>query len=127
MILADVSIKRPVFTIVIMIMFLVVGILCYTYLPVNEMPQAEFPYVTVTVAQAGALPEQLETNVTKKVEEAVGQISGVNHITSTMSEGFSNTIIAFTLDKSPDVAAQEVRDKIAAIRGELPLRLSRKL
>jgi len=120
MILADVSIKRPVFTIVIMIMFLVVGILCYSYLPVNDMPQAEFPYVTVTVTQAGASPEQLETNVTKKVEEAVGQISGVNHITSTMSEGFSNTIIAFTLDKSPDVAAQEVRDKIAAIRGELP-------
>ncbi|WP_449241172.1 efflux RND transporter permease subunit [Desulfoscipio gibsoniae] len=120
MILADVSIKRPVFTVVIMIMFLVLGIFCYTYLPINENPQVEFPYVTVTVTQAGASPEQLETNVTKKVEEAVGQISGVNHISSTMSEGFSNTIIEFTLDKSSDVAAQEVRDKIAAIRGELP-------
>ncbi|MDQ7096547.1 efflux RND transporter permease subunit [Desulfosporosinus sp. PR] len=120
MILADVSVKRPVFTIVVMIAFVVVGILCYTNLTINDMPQVDLPYVTVTVTQGGASPNQLETNVTKKVEEAVGQISGVKHITSTMTEGVSNTTIEFSLDKSPDVAAQEVRDNIGAIRGELP-------
>lgn len=120
MILADISIRRPVFTIVVIIAFVVVGILCYANLTINDMPQADLPYAAVTITQSGASPEQLETNVTRKVEEAVGQISGVEHITSTMTEGVSNTTIEFSLDKSPDVAAQEVRDKISAIRGELP-------
>ena len=120
MILADVSIKRPVFITVIFIVLLVVGTLSYNRLSVNDMPQTNIPYVTVTVEQRGASPEQLETKVTKIVEEAAGQISGVKYISSTISEGVSNTVLEFSMDKSPDVAVQEVRDKVGFIRGQLP-------
>ncbi|SHI93867.1 efflux RND transporter permease subunit [Desulfosporosinus lacus] len=120
MILADVSIKRPVFITVIFVVLLVVGILSYDRLTVNDMPQADIPYVTVTVEQRGASPEQLETKVTKLVEEAAGQISGVKHISSTITEGVSNTVLEFSMDKSADVAVQEVRDKVGSIRGQLP-------
>ncbi|MCX7709687.1 MAG: efflux RND transporter permease subunit, partial [Clostridia bacterium] len=120
MVLADISLKRPVFITVIIIALLVVGILCYTGLNINDMPQADFPYVTATVIQIGASPDQLESKVAKKIEEAVGQISGVKHIQSIIQDNVSTTVIEFVLDKSPDVAAQEVRDKISSVRGELP-------
>lgn len=120
MFLANVSIKRPVFIVVIFISLIVTGILSYTGLTINDMPEADIPTVTVTVTQKGASPDQLESKVTKKVEEVVGQISGVKHISSTMMEGVSNTVVEFDLAKSPDVAAQEVRDKLGGIRGELP-------
>ena len=120
MILADVSIKRPVFITVIFVVLLVVGIICYRGLTINDMPQADMPNITVTVAQRGASPDQLETNVTKVIEEAVGQISGVKHISSTISEGVSNTVVEFSMDKLPDSAAQDVRDKVGAVRGQLP-------
>ncbi|EGW37050.1 efflux RND transporter permease subunit [Desulfosporosinus sp. OT] len=120
MILANVSIKRPVFITVIFVVLLVVGILSYKGLSVNDMPQTNIPYVTVTVEQRGASPEQLETKVTKIVEEAAGQLSGVKYISSTIAEGVSNTVLEFSMDKSPDVAVQEVRDKVGSIRGQLP-------
>lgn len=118
--LADISIKRPVFITVIITALIVIGALCYKYLTINDMPEADIPYVTVTVVENGASPETLETKVTKKIEEAVGQISGVKHVSSAMSDGVSNTLVEFSLDQSSEVAAQEVRDKVGAIRGELP-------
>ena len=120
MFLTDISLKRPVFITVIFVVLLVVGIIAYNRLTVNDMPQAEMPTITVTIVQKGASPEQIETQVTKIVEEATGQISGVQHITSTITEGVSNTVLEFTMDKSADVAAQEVRDKVGSIRGQLP-------
>lgn len=120
MILADVSIKRPVFITVIFIVLLIVGIQSYLGLTINDMPQADSPYVTVTIVEKGASAEQLESKVSKTLEEAVGQISGIKHIYTTMKEGVSQTIIEFDLGKSPDVAAQEVKDKVGGIRGNLP-------
>lgn len=120
MFLANTSIKRPVFIVVIFISLLVIGMLSYTGLTINDMPEADIPTVTVTVKEKGASPDQLESKVTKQVEEAVGQLSGVKHISSTMMEGVSNTVVEFDLAKSPDVAAQEVRDKLGSIRGDLP-------
>lgn len=120
MILADMSIKRPVFITVIIIVFLVVGILCYTNLNINDMPEADMPTVSITVVQRGASPDQIETKVTKIIEEAVGQVSEVNHITSNITDGVSNTVVEFSLDKSSDVAAQEVKEKISSVRGQLP-------
>ncbi|KJR47680.1 RND multidrug efflux transporter [Desulfosporosinus sp. I2] len=120
MFVANISIKRPVFITVIIIVFLVVGMLCYKGLNINDMPQADFPYVTVTVEQHGVAPDQIETNVAKKVEEAIGQISGVKHIYTNISEGLCNVIVEFDLEKSPDVAAQEVRDKVSSVRKSLP-------
>lgn len=118
--LADVSIKRPVLISVVIIALTVLGILCYKNLTINDMPEADSPTVTVIIGQKGSSPEELETKVTKKVEEAVGEISGVKHISSTMIDGNSNTVIEFVLDKSSDVAAQEVRDKVSGIRRQLP-------
>lgn len=120
MFITNISIKRPVFITVIIIVFLVVGMLCYRGLSINDMPQADFPYVTVTIEQHGVAPDQMETNVAKKVEEAIGQISGVKHIYTNISEGVCNVIVEFDLAKSPDVAAQEVRDKVSSVRKSLP-------
>ncbi|AET68398.1 cation/multidrug efflux pump [Desulfosporosinus orientis DSM 765] len=120
MFVTNISIKRPVFITVIIIVFIVVGMLCYQGLSINDMPQADFPYVTVAIEQHGVAPDQMETNVAKKVEEAIGQISGVKHIYTNISEGACNVIVEFDLAKSPDVAAQEVRDKVSSIRKSLP-------
>ncbi len=120
MFLSNVSTRRPVLTAVAFIVIMVVGLLCYTLLPINDMPQADFPYVTVTVMEPGASPDQLESKVTKKIEDAIGQIAGVKHISSSINDNVSMTVVEFDLDKSPDVAAQEVKDKISTIRMSLP-------
>lgn len=120
MLLADVSLKRPVFITVIIIALLIVGMLSYSGLTINDMPEADFPFVTISITQRGVSPDQMETKVAKKVEEAVGQISGVKHITTSVSEGVCNVVMEFVLEKSADVAAQEVRDKVGTIRNSLP-------
>ncbi|MFT8343278.1 MAG: efflux RND transporter permease subunit [Clostridium beijerinckii] len=115
--IANISIKRPVFITVIMLVFAIVGMVCYERLVVNDMPEAENASVSVSITETGGSPTDIETNVTKPVEDAVGKISGVSHITSTVTEGSSRTNIQFDLDKDPEVAAQEVRDKVSSIRG----------
>ncbi len=115
--IANVSIKRPVFITVIMLVFAIVGMVCYERLVVNDMPEAENASVSVSITETGGSPTDIETNVTKPVEDAVGKISRVSHITSTVTEGSSRTNIQFDLDKDPEVAAQEVRDKVSSIRG----------
>lgn len=118
--IVDLSIKRPVFITVIFIALLIVGILSYGGLNLNDMPQADIPMVSVTASDRGVAPDQMEAKIAKKLEEAVGEISGVKHITTNISEGFCSLIIEFELEKSPDIASQEVQNKIAAIRKDLP-------
>lgn len=118
--LTDISLKRPVFATVIIIALIAVGLVSYTGLPINDMPDIDIPYVSTTIILPGASPDQVESKVSKKVEEALGQISGVKHITTNISEGVSNTIIEFELEKSPDIAVQDVRTKLGGIRGQLP-------
>lgn len=115
--IANISIKRPVFISVVMIAMAIVGMVCYQKLVVNDMPDSEQATVSVSVSESGASPEDLETNVTRLVEDAAGQISGVAHISSTITEGRSRTTIQFNLGVDPEVAAQNVRDKISSIRG----------
>ncbi|MTI83248.1 MAG: efflux RND transporter permease subunit [Firmicutes bacterium] len=120
MFLTDLSLKRPVFATVIILALVSLGIISYVGLNINDYPEVEFPYVVVTVVQPGASPEQIETKIARKMEEAVGQISGVKHIYTTAREAVATVVVEFTLDTSPEVAAQDVRDKIGTIRGELP-------
>ncbi|SHI21503.1 efflux RND transporter permease subunit [Desulfosporosinus lacus] len=120
MFLTDISLKRPVFATVIVIALLALGALSYIGLPINENPEVDVPMITVTISLPGTAAEQLETKVTKKVEEAVGQISGVKHISSTITESFSQTMIQFSSGTQVNVAAQEIKDKISSIRGTLP-------
>jgi len=118
--IANISIKKPVFITVIMIALTILGYTSYQKLVLNEMPNVDMPYVSVVVTEQGATAEQIESKVTKKIEDAVGKISGIDTITSTVNEGYSQTTIAFDLSKNGDIAAQEVRDKISNVRGELP-------
>jgi HAE1 family hydrophobic/amphiphilic exporter-1 len=120
MFLTNLSLKRPVFITVTILALVALGIISYVGLNINDFPEVEFPYVVTTIVQPGASPEQIETKISQKMEEAVGQISGVKHIYTTAREGVSTTVAEFTLETKPEVAAQDVRDKIGTIRGDLP-------
>ncbi|MEN6351031.1 MAG: efflux RND transporter permease subunit [Syntrophomonas sp.] len=120
MFLTDISLKRPAFAFVMIIAFIALGITGYLGLAINDMPEVDIPYIGVNIALTGASPDQVETKVSKKVEEAVGQISGVKHITTTINEGLSSTLIEFNEKKKVDEAAQDVRAKIDGIRDTLP-------
>ncbi|SHI27259.1 efflux RND transporter permease subunit [Desulfosporosinus lacus] len=120
MFLTDISLKRPVFATVIIIAMLAVGAMSYIGLPINENPEIEIPYIAVAISLPGTSAEQIESKVTKRVEESVGQISGVKHITSSISEGVSQTVIEFKSGTEVNVAAQDIKDKLSGIRGTLP-------
>jgi HAE1 family hydrophobic/amphiphilic exporter-1 len=87
---------------------------------VDEYPNVEIPVVAVTVNYPGAAPEQVESKVAQKVEETVSVVPGVEHITSTVKEGTSTTVIQFTMETSAATAAQDVRDKVGRLQGILP-------
>jgi hydrophobe/amphiphile efflux-1 (HAE1) family protein len=118
--LADVSIERPVFSTMMILALVVLGLFSYVKLNIDQFPDVDFPYVTATTVLPGAGPEQIETDVTKKIEDAVNTIAGIDHIQSISQEGVSIVIIQFKLEVKGQQAAQEVREKIAAIRGDLP-------
>src|SRR5204863_5168638 len=118
--LAALCVKRPVFASVLILSLTVVGAFAFTLLGVDRFPKVDFPTVVVTTVQAGAAPEQIETEVTDKIEEAVNTISGIDELRSISSEGVSQVMISFLLEKNTDVAAQEVRDKINSVLPLLP-------
>jgi hydrophobe/amphiphile efflux-1 (HAE1) family protein len=118
--LADVSIQRPVFATMMIMALIVLGLFSYLKLNVDLYPNVDIPYVIVTTVLKGAGPEQIETDVTKKIEDAVNPIEGVDFIQSYSREGVSIVVIAFKLEIDGKVAAQDVREKLAAIKGDLP-------
>ncbi len=118
--LADVSIQRPVFATMMILALIVLGLFSYLKLNVDLFPNVDIPYVIVTTVLPGAGPEQIETDVTKKLEDAVNPIEGVDWIQSYSREGVSILVIAFKLEIDGKVAAQDVREKLAAIRSDLP-------
>src|SRR5205809_944870 len=118
--LAELCVKRPVFASVLILSLTVVGAFSFTRLGVDRFPKIDFPTVVVTTIQPGAAPEQIETEVSDKIEESVNTISGIDELRSTSSEGVSLVMIGFLLDKDTNVAAQEVRDKVNAILPNLP-------
>ena len=120
MFITDISLKRPIFAIVVILAMLAVGITSFLGLNLNDMPETNIPYVVVIVNLPGASPDQVESKVTKEVEEAVGQLSGVKHITSNISEGSSMTMVEFDDSRSVDDAAQDVKTKINTIKADLP-------
>jgi HAE1 family hydrophobic/amphiphilic exporter-1 len=104
----------------VILALLVLGISGFRSLPIELFPDIEFPFVVVTVTYPGASPETMETEIIKKLEDAVNPVDGVRHLTSVCQEGFGYTAIEFVLEKDADVAAQEVRDKVALTEPELP-------
>jgi HAE1 family hydrophobic/amphiphilic exporter-1 len=118
--LAALCVRRPVFASVLILSLVVVGSFAFTRLGLDQMPNVDIPTVTVTTRLPGAAPEQVETEITDKVEEAVNTISGIDQLNSTSAEGISQVTVTFLLEKSGDVAAQEVRDRVNRIIPLLP-------
>src|SRR5829696_2660917 len=118
--LAAISVKRPVFATVLILALTVVGAFSFTRLGVDRFPKVDFPTVVVTTRLPGAAPEEVETEITDKIEEAVNTVSGIDELRSTSSEGVSLVVVAFLLEKDADVAAQEVRDRVNRVLPLLP-------
>src|SRR5687767_6408270 len=118
--LAEICVRRPVFASVLSIVILVVGGVFYGKLGVDQFPRIDFPAIIVMAIQPGASPEDMEREVTDKIEGAVNTISGIDELRSISSEGVSQVIIQFKLEKNVDVATQEVQQKVSSILMELP-------
>ncbi|MFA6029643.1 MAG: efflux RND transporter permease subunit [Elusimicrobiota bacterium] len=118
--ISDVCIKRPVFTVMMVSALMVLGLFSYLRLGVDLFPNIEFPFVLVSTTLPGAGPEEVETSITKPLEEAVNTISGIETLKSTSYEGLSQLMITFILEKDGNVAAQEVRDAVGRVQRDLP-------
>ena len=118
--ISEICIRRPVFTWVLVAIPVVLGMVSYKSLGVDLFPKVDLSAVSISAHLAGASAEEIETSVTKVIEEAVNQVSGIDELRSTTREGMVTVAIQFRLDKDGDVAAQEVRDKISSILNQLP-------
>jgi hydrophobic/amphiphilic exporter-1 (mainly G- bacteria), HAE1 family len=119
--LAEICVRRPVFATMLILSLTVVGLFSYNSLGVDLFPKIDLPTITVTVVNPGASPQEIETEITDKVEGAVNTIAGIDELRSTSVEGVSQVFITFLLEKNPDIAAQEVRNKVDLIVNELPV------
>jgi len=118
--LAEICVRRPVFATMIILSITVVGMFSFRSLGVDLFPKIDLPTITVTVVNPGASPQEIETEITDKVEGAVNTISGIDELRSTSVEGVSQVFITFLLEKNADVAGQEVRNKVDLIVNQLP-------
>ncbi|MCX6550405.1 MAG: efflux RND transporter permease subunit, partial [Acidobacteria bacterium] len=118
--LAALCVRRPVFASVLVLTLAVVGVFGYSQLGVDRFPKVDFPTIMITTRQPGAAPQQVETEISDKIEEAVNTISGLDELRSTSAEGVSIVTASFLLEKNVDTAAQEVRDKVNRILPQLP-------
>ena len=118
--LAEVSIKRPVFASMLILALVVVGAASYFRLGVDRFPSVDLPTVLVRTSLPGASPEEMETQVSQRIEEAVNTVEGINELRSVSGPGSSIIIATFNLNRDIDTAAQDVRDRVAGVIGELP-------
>jgi HAE1 family hydrophobic/amphiphilic exporter-1 len=118
--LAAISVKRPVFASVLILTLTVIGAFAFGRLGLDRFPKVDFPTVVVITNLPGAAPEEVETEISDKIEEGVNTISGIDELRSTSSEGVSTVVISFLLEKDADVAAQEVRDRVNRVIPQLP-------
>jgi hydrophobic/amphiphilic exporter-1 (mainly G- bacteria), HAE1 family len=120
MTISEVCIRRPVFTWVLVSIPVVLGVVSYFLLGVELFPKVDVPVVAVTAVLPGASAEELETTVTRPLEEAVNRVSGIDELRSTVREGATTIVAMFVLEKDSTVAAQEIQEKISAITNTLP-------
>ena len=116
--LTRISVKYPVFTIMMMLSLMVLGLASWQRMSVEEFPDVDFPFVVVHTTYPGASPETIESEITKKMEDQINTISGLKQVISQSSEGLSTIIVEFNLDVPSAVAAQDIRDKIAPVTAE---------
>ena len=118
--LANISVRRPTFAMVLVLAVLVFGVVGYRRLGVDRFPKVDFPTIAVITQLPGAAPEEVESDVSTKIEEAVNTIGGIDELRSTSNEGVSTVFVTFVLEKDIEVAAQEVRDRVSGALSELP-------
>jgi HAE1 family hydrophobic/amphiphilic exporter-1 len=118
--LAEICIRRPVFASMIILALVVVGTASYTGLGVDRFPAVDLPSVSVRAALPGASTEEVETEVSQRIEETVNTVEGIQEMRSVSSAGSSFVILTFDLDRDIDTAAQDVRDRVSAVARQLP-------
>ncbi|CAN5512281.1 N/A [soil metagenome] len=118
--LAEICVKRPVFATMIILSLVVVGAFSFFSLGVDLFPKVDFPTITVTVRNPGASPQEIETEITDKIEEAVNTVSGIDELRSTSIEGISQVFVQFVLEKDVNIAAQEVENRVQTAIPNLP-------
>jgi len=118
--LAEICVKRPVFATMLVMSLVVVGLFSFMSLGVDLFPKVDFPTITITVVNPGASPEEIETEITDKIEEAVNTISGIDELRSTSVEGISQVFVVFVLEKDVNVASTEVENRVQTVIPNLP-------
>lgn len=113
-------IRRPVFTTMLVLLLVVFGIRSYPEIGVDLNPDVDMPIVSVRITYDGASPEEMETLITKPIEDRVSQVAGIKTISSTVLEGYSETVLEFNMGVDPQAMASEVREKVASVRKRLP-------
>ncbi len=114
------SIRNPLPSVVFSIILLVLGWVSFTKLAVTRLPSADIPVISVAVSQFGAAPAELESQVTKTIEDGVSGVEGVRHISSSITDGLSLTTIQFALETNTDRALNDVKDAVTRVRANLP-------
>ncbi|WP_061933824.1 efflux RND transporter permease subunit [Aureimonas sp. AU22] len=114
------AIRNPVPPILLFVVLVALGLVSFMTLPITRFPNIDVPVVSVTILEQGSAPSEMETQITKRVEDAVAGVSGIKHITSTITDGQSVTAAEFRLEINTDRAVNDVKDAIAKIRGDLP-------
>ncbi|MFO0798369.1 MAG: efflux RND transporter permease subunit [Gemmataceae bacterium] len=117
----DVCIRRPVFTTMLVLGPVVLGLASYSRLGVELFPNVDVPVVVVSTTLKGAGVEEMESSVTKPIEEAVNTVAGIDELRSTTKEGVSSVVIGFKLERNGEIAAQDVRDRVSTILPTLPV------
>src|SRR5215210_5616364 len=120
MTLPELCVRRPVFTTMLILLPVVVGVISYARMGTDLFPNVDLPIVSITTTRPGTSVEEMETGVTKRIEDVVNTVSGIDELRSTTKEGVSNVVITFLLEKNRDVAQQEVQGKINTILSQLP-------
>ena len=118
--LASLAIKRPTFITAILIIMLLVGLLFMSRMSVDMFPDVNFPFISVTTIYPGAGPKEVETLISKVLEEQIASISGLKNVTSVSQDGVSMVWGEFTLETDPKYAEQQIKDKVAQVRNRFP-------
>ncbi|SFD49937.1 hydrophobe/amphiphile efflux-1 (HAE1) family protein [Sulfitobacter brevis] len=114
------AIRSPVPSLALFLVLCIVGIVSFFSLPVTQMPNIDIPIVTVSVSQPGAAPSEVSTQIVQPIESAVSDVSGVNHVTATAQDGYASITVEFAIETDTDRALNDIKDAVAAVRGELP-------
>ena len=120
MILTRIAVRQPVFATMVMVAIVVIGLVSYSRLAIDELPEVDFPVVAVVTSYPGATPEAVENDIIEPIEDSVATLSGIDSITSTAQTGSSLVLIIFDLEVDSATAAQEVRDRVSQVQGVLP-------